>query len=290
MLRNKTVAVIGGDMRQLAIYEQLTRQNNKTALCAFEKYNFQRDITSVPVSAASLSNAEIIILPLPSFINDCLNAKFSDTVISSEELAYLFPKGSKVFGGKLGSGFMQLCEKLDIHAFDYMKREEFAVLNAVPTAEGAIALAIENTEKTLLHSRVLICGFGRIGKVCAQRLSLLGAKVFVSARKPADLAWISAYGMTPLKTGELCHTDMDFDLIINTVPHMIFDKKLLSRIGNGCVIIDLASLPGGVDFDSAAAMGLRAIQALSLPGKIAPVSAGKTILATVENILDESEV
>lgn len=289
MLRNKSVAVVGGDMRQFAIYEQLLSQNNNTALCAFEKYEIPGRDISYPLCADTLYGADIVILPLPAFAAGKLNAYFSDESITEDALLRMIPKGAKVFGGKLSKSFMDAAKDNGIYVCDYMQREEFAVLNAVPTAEGAIALAIEHTGGMICKSRILICGFGRIGKILSQRLLSLGAHVSVSARKPHDLAWIFAYGMNPLKTGELLHDAFDYDIIINTIPDMIFDKKMLSRVKNGCVIIDLASLPGGVDLESAEDMGLTAFRALSLPGKTAPAAAGRIILSTIENILDEME-
>lgn len=290
MLRNKSVAVAGGDMRQFAIYEQLLSQNNNTALCAFEKYESLGRYTPYPLCADTLYGADIVILPLPAFTGGKLNTMFSDESVTEESLVHMIPKNAKVFGGKLSKSFTEAAKDCGIYVCDYMQREEFAVLNAVPTAEGAIALAIEHTSGMICHSRILVCGFGRIGKILSQRLLSMGAQVCVSARKPHDLAWISAYGMTPLKTGELLHDGFDYDIIINTIPEMIFDKKMLSHVKNGCVIIDLASLPGGVDIDSAKDMGLSAFRALSLPGKVAPAAAGRIILSTIENILDELEV
>ena len=54
-----------------------------------------------------------------------------------------------------------------------------------------------------------------------------------------------------------------------------------------CLIIDLASKPGGVDMAGAAALGVRVVWALSLPGKVAPVSAGRYIMDTVYHIMEE---
>ena len=43
---------------------------------------------------------------------------------------------------------------------------------------------------------------------------------------------------------------------------MILDKKRLERVRKDCIIIDLASKPGGVDFDAAKERGIKAILAL----------------------------
>ena len=54
-------------------------------------------------------------------------------------------------------------------------------------------------------------------------------------------------------------------------------------------MIDLASKPGGIDFDAARELGVNTIWALSLPGKVAPISAGQIICDTIHNILTEME-
>ena len=48
-------------------------------------------------------------------------------------------------------------------------------------------------------------------------------------------------------------------------------------------------MPGGVDFDSAQRMGITAIHALSLPGKVAPKTSGEIIKNTIFNILEEEK-
>ena len=47
---------------------------------------------------------------------------------------------------------------------------------------------------------------------------------------------------------------------------------------------------GGVDFEAAKEAGVKVIWALSLPGKTAPITAGKIIKDTILNILNELEV
>ena len=49
----------------------------------------------------------------------------------------------------------------------------------------------------------------------------------------------------------------------------------------------MASKPGGVDLEAAAQLGVKVVWALSLPGKVAPVTAGRSIKTTIYNILHE---
>lgn len=140
---------------------------------------------------------------------------------------------------------------------------------------------------TLCGSRCLVVGYGRIGKCLAKMLQGIGACVTVSARSLGDMAMIRAFGYKAVHTAELASIAGDFDLIINTVPHKVINESVIERINRETLVIDLASKPGGVDMDAAKKFGIRVIWALSLPGKVAPVTAGKIICDTVINIINE---
>lgn len=67
----------------------------------------------------------------------------------------------------------------------------------------------------------------------------------------------------------------------------VLDRARLADLDEGTLVIDLASKPGGVDFEGAAQLGVKVIWALSLPGKVAPVTSGKIIRDTIYHILGE---
>ena len=170
---------------------------------------------------------------------------------------------------------------------DYFAREELAVANAVPSSEGAIQIAMEELPITLHGARALVIGYGRLGKVLARQLRGLGVRVSVAARKYADLAWIRAEGLEAERSDQLSGWLCGYDLVVNTVPAPILGREELTQLKPGCLVIDLASKPGGVDFDAAAQLGVKAVWALSLPGKVAPVTAGLAIRDAIYNILTE---
>ena len=159
--------------------------------------------------------------------------------------------------------------------------------NAVPTAEGAIEIAIAETPFTIHGSKSLVLGYGKIGKILSKDLYALGAQTYVEARKYADLAMIEGHGYEPLPLDNLKDHIHEFDIIFNTIPSLILDDEILTKVKKDALIIDLASKPGGIDFDAAKTYGLKVIWALSLPGKIAPVSSGAIIKDTIMNIIKE---
>lgn len=140
--------------------------------------------------------------------------------------------------------------------------------NAIPTAEGAIEIAISETPVTIHGSKCLVLGYGKIGKILTKDLYGMGAVTYAAARKYADLAMIEGHGYEPLPMSVLESRINDFDIIFNTVPALVLDDKVLSGVRKDALIIDLASKPGGVDFEAAKKYGLRVIWALSLPSDV----------------------
>ena len=162
--------------------------------------------------------------------------------------------------------------------------------NALPTAEGAIQLAMEHLPITIHGARVLVTGFGRVGRLTAQRFAALGAKVCVAARKYEQLAWAQAMGFGAQELSHLAGWLCGYDLVVNTVPAPVLGETELKDLWPDCLIIDLASKPGGVDRKAADRLGRQVIWALSLPGKVAPVTAGGAIRSTIYNMLHELDV
>ena len=86
---------------------------------------------------------------------------------------------------------------------DFMEKEEFAILNAIPTAEATIEIILKNTKKILQNSNCFIMGFGRIGKVLADRLKGLSAKVTCMITNEVERAWAIAYGYETISNGAM---------------------------------------------------------------------------------------
>ena len=138
---------------------------------------------------------------------------------------------------------------------------------------------MEQTAFTLQNARCLVIGAGRIGMLLARKLYALDAQVTVSARCTRDFARIAAAGLHALDTRRLAGHLAGFDLIFNTVPAPILTTEVLS-----------ASLPGGVAADTLLPDGCRVLHALSLPGKVAPLSAARAVFDTVDTILHEEGI
>lgn len=187
--------------------------------------------------------------------------------------------------GSLNKEIKRKLEENKITYIDVMKEESLAIANAIPTAEGAIEVAMEMTDFTLHHSNVLILGYGRIGKVLSKMLHGIGANVFCEARKEKDIALIEAMGYNSVKLENLDEELSKMNVIFNTIPELILDKEKLAKMNPHTCVIDLASNPGGVDFVVAKELGINVIWALSLPSKVAPYTAAMYLKDTIERLL-----
>jgi len=178
----------------------------------------------------------------------------------------------------------KIANEYKINIIDLNEFNEFAILNAIATAEGAICDAIGNSEINLHSSKALVLGFGRCGKILANKLKGMEVKLSVAARKKEDLAFIEAYGYEPLELKQMDAVIDEFDFIFNTIPKLVLDESLLYKLKKDCTIVDIASAPGGVDFETAENLGLKAILSLGIPGKVAPKTSAEIIYKIISNL------
>ena len=281
--------IIGGDLRQVKLAQLLAQDGHSVQTYAMELRPETGELTGSD-TLKGVEQADCVILPLPAQGDDgILNAPLSAQKVPLEAVLDALRPGQLLCGGRLTPEFISRAEARQITARDYFAREELAVKNAVPTAEGAIQIAMEELPTTLYDARVLVIGYGRIGKILASRLRGLGARVTVSARSYRDLAWIETMGYQGERTDQLEGWLCNYDLIVNTVPAPVLGRRHLEDLAPECLVIDLASAPGGVDLQAASDLGVKAVRALSLPGKVAPVTSGRIIRDTIYHMLQEME-
>ena len=283
-------AIIGGDLRIVKLADMLAKEENEIYVYGLEKAEDLKNKSNI-IQCTSIKKAiqdvEIVIGPIPFSSNgNTINAPFSEKEITVREMMHVINAKVLIAGG-ISPEVYNLANDEYVEIIDIMKREELAVLNTIATAEGTIQIAIENTNKILHGSKVLILGFGRIGKVLARKLAGLSAKVTCAARKDEDLAWIQAYGHNATNINSLGENLKHFDIIINTVPHMILNEEKIKFVKEECFLIDLASNPGGIDKRAVKDKKLKFVWALSLPGKVAPTTSAEFIKDTIYNILKE---
>ncbi|MDR0947857.1 MAG: dipicolinate synthase subunit DpsA [Ruminococcus sp.] len=283
--------VAGGDLRYTKLSESLAQKHTVFA-AGFDKNAYNAEKSRLLNSLSALpERLDYIILPIPASIDGVhVNAPFSSKQLTVSELIPFIKPGGTVFAARLSPSLQEKFSDAGLTVIDYSQREDFAVMNAVATSEGAIQIAMENTLTTLSDRNILILGMGRIAKVLIRHLLGFTKNITAAARKSADIAWAEIYCGNGIHIDELLHSDKikEYDLIFNTIPALILDEKALSAVNRDALIIDLASRPGGVDFEAAKRLGIQTEWALSLPGKVAPITGGDVIAKTILNIISES--
>lgn len=257
----KTFCVVGHDARQRAAAQTLRAGGFRV------------------VGPEAAAQAEYVLLPMSQ-------ERVSDEV--ARTLQAVRP-GTLLLAGRPGQPVLRAAQEASLPLADYFQRPELECLNAVPTAEGCLALLLQLRQRTIWESDFLVLGYGRIGRAVARRLELLGGRVTVVARSAEQRANARCAGHRAAPLGALPELLPDEDTVINTIPAMVLPRGLLQKLPPDALIIDLASRPGGTDFAAAAELGVRAEHALALPGKCAPRTAGTLIAQTVMTMLQEKE-
>ncbi len=275
--------IIGGDSRIGLMAEKLLQRG-----CEVAGFGLSSSIIPEIPLTEGLRAAEAVILGIPSSRDgETVFAPFYHGLLPLSEFFRMTDKKTPVFCGLPDAKTETRFAESGHTIINYLQREELALLNAVPTAEGAIEIAMREMPRTIWNSNVLVAGFGRCGQYLARALSALGAHVSVTVRRSAAAALARTHGFSPVYVGELQGCAGTYDVIFNTVPHCIFDSSLLPFLRKDCLLVDLASLPGGVDTACAEELGIQTVQALSLPGKVAPVTAAEILCDIIENIRSE---
>lgn len=255
------MAVIGGDKRTAYMVPFLREKGYRIIsyeLCSMED-RIEADGYADSLKQA-LDSAEIIICGIPIEKKGIVNLR---------ELSRHMRKRYMVFGGVIPESFRQECEERGISCYDFMKDEGIAIFNAVATAEGAILEALLHKETNIHGSRSLVLGYGRCGKVLAQKLKALSAEVTVCSENVSELALAEAMGLKSIPIRNLEEELFAFEYIYNTIPALILDAEKLKRMNRNALIIDIASGKGGINYKEAKKLKIKALHCLGLPGKYA---------------------
>ena len=258
MRQTKRFAVVGSDARQAAAGRALARAGYTVG------------------GVQQLPQADCILLPLP----------LEQADLPLTQLLGAAKPGALALGGKVTESARTIARAAGVELVDYFARPELTVYNAIPTAEGCIGILLERRSRTLWGAAVLVLGFGPVGRALAVRLAALGARVTVAARRPVQRAMAEEQGLRAVPLTDLAAA---FDTVVNTIPAPVLTAAVLAALPKGCLIVDLASKPGGTDFAAARRLGHTALHALSLPTVWAPETAGEALARTVQAILQERE-
>lgn len=286
----KKMTVIGGDSRQRYMAMRLSELGFEVVAHSLSGSEISDGITYAEQGEILniISTCDAVVLPLP-VTNDCKTVNSVAPVKATlKEIAGAMHEGQAVFAGMIGASVRKKFTVHGAEVYDYFDREEVKIMNTVPTAQGILKTVIENIDYTLSGCRCAVTGYGRVGRAAADMLKALNADVTVCARKFSDVAWAQTCGMKAVDFDGFQHCAGELDVIVNTVPSPVITREILEKLARHCLIIDVASAPFGTDFACADELGIKAIQCPSLPGKVAPKTAGRIIADGIANIVKEA--
>lgn len=283
------IAVIGGDARYIELIRQIQNDPDTTIdLVGYEALE-QSFIGRNQIDFDDLKTEEMDAIILPITGTDekgNIEPVFaSETIQLSKEWFSNLNKSAVIFTGMANKYLKEAAEEANIELISLLNRDDIAIYNSIPTAEGAIMMAIEHTDHTIHSSHITVTGFGRVGHTLANKLHALGAQVTVGSNNLRELARAKEIGMQAYPLNQLPEKMNHCDLIMNTIPAPVIDKSIIEKLPSHCVILDLASKPGGTDFEFAKRRGIRAILAKSLPNVVAPKTAGKILADVIQQIM-----
>lgn len=283
-----TIGFLGGDQRETMLMRYLKKLGAN--ICIFGDSPSEilaQEIHSLPDFMAKV---DVLIGPMPGIDNDAkLKKAYAKEGVFIDRAFFTMLGTKKPFLiGVVPEAIYKQGLQMGAKIISTTDLDEIAVLNAIPTAEGAIQIALGESQRTLFGSTVVIFGLGRIGRVLGKRLALLGSKVYGVARRAASYAWGEELGIMPLREEDFASVLNKTHFVFNTVPSLVVDREILSLCKKEAIIIDLSTAPGGIDFIAAEEMNLKALLCLGLPGKMFPESAGEIICQEYPNLIIEA--
>ncbi|HCX61947.1 MAG TPA: dipicolinate synthase subunit DpsA [Clostridiales bacterium] len=282
------VCFIGGDLRQTYL-ANLLYENGFNVITYRLINSTEFNLNTTDDISYAMNFSKLIITPIP-FSKD--KKHITDHIQNGNKLTFeeflLHLKSTHcLIGGNIIKEVIEACNKNNIPYLDLMKVEEIAMFNAIATAEGAIAEAVTKSLGNLHGSKGLVLGYGKTGKVIASKLKALNVDVTVGARSKFALAEAFVNGCDILELDELRSKISEFDYIFNTIPFIVLTKELLSTLSPKITIIDIASLPGGIDYEAAKELNINAYLCLGVPGKYAPLASAEILFNEILPLLKE---
>ncbi|APC48869.1 dipicolinic acid synthetase subunit A [Virgibacillus halodenitrificans] len=290
MSLQKKLLILGGDARYLEAIRLLANKGVDITLMGYDQLQFQqKNVKIVNPEYFSYGHLDGVLLPVGGTdLEGKVETTYSDkTIHLTKELLIQTPEHCSVYTGAANKYLENLTNQTNRKLTKIFQNEETAIRNSIPTAEGALHVAIEETDTTIHNSNVMILGFGRVGKTLARLFSAVGATVHVTVRNKTAAVKAYEMGLQHVWISDLQKKIKDIDICLNTVPAPVLNKQVIANLKKDCVIIDLASAPGGTDFAFAKKQNIKAIHALGLPGKTAPKTAGKIIGEAMYELLDD---
>lgn len=276
-------AIIGGDKRTAGMALVFARRGYEvicygTAECPpHEKIHYAQTLQE------AISKAPVIVCGIPFQKDNTLYLEDEIGQTPLTEFQRMLRKMHTIFAGVIPEDFRRGCEKRSIPCYDFMLDEPLAIYNAIATAEGAILEALAHKNTHLHQSKVLVLGFGRCGKVLADKLKGLSAHVTVCSESAQELATAAALGFQVMPITKLTKGVKHYEYLFNTIPATVLTENVLRNMREDSLTIDIASGSIGADYEAAETLKRKVLFCPGLPGKYAPLSCAENLADYVLN-------
>ncbi len=286
-LQGIVIAVLGGDWREIELVKEFLAEGARVRVVG---YPALPELEGVPREASvfdALRGADVVVVGMGGLdVGGRVRTLDSNVSLAiTEEVLEVIPPGTPLFVGAARPRLREFASRHGVTLVEVAEDDEVAIRNSIPTAEGAIQIAMEEMPITIHGCRALVVGFGRVGVTLARVLMALGARTTVCARSLAQLARAEEMSASTAHLSSLSSAASDADVAFNTVPAIVLTEDVLQGMRPGSLVVDLASPPGGTDFQAAARYGIKTVHALGLPGKVAPRTAGRILADTVPQMI-----
>ncbi|MGE5544145.1 MAG: dipicolinate synthase subunit DpsA [Bacillota bacterium] len=286
------IAVLGGDDRELILVSELVTLGATVTVVGFPREKIKHGAFISRSVEDGLNGAEVAILPMVGTdINGYIRAVYTEEKLQLTERALQgMAIPSMLIIGSARPFLQEWTDRLGITLIETGEMDDVAILNSIPTAEGAIQIAMQEMKTTIHGSHAMVLGFGRVGMTLGRTLKALGATVSVVSRDQGELARAYEMGCQRVPLFYLADSLNRIDVVFNTIPASVLTSEILRRMSPDTLIIDLATAPGGTDFEAANEYGIKALLAPGLPGKVAPVMAGRVLAEVVPRLIENTMI
>lgn len=275
------ILFIGGDKRSLEMIKELQNNERKVDIIGFNLL----ELDTLNINDVKIVEYDVIIFPVDGLKDDdTVTCLFNQTNLNLSTIDFRIKDNCIVFSGIKTRRLEELFKNKYVKLMDF---NDVSVENSIPTVEGIIAHIIQNTDYTINGATITILGYGRVGKILVDRLIKLGAYIKVGVIEEEDYIQLFSKNIKPFYTNNMKEEIATSDIIINTVPKLLLNKTHLDEIKNDTYIIDISSIPYGVDFDYAKSKNINVVLLQGIPGKIAPKTAGNILAKKIKTIIKE---
>ena len=247
------------DRRLVYVQEHLSQKGYKTISFDEDKLN-------------EIEPSDIVILS-PAF-------KWNETLVDN------MPSGITIFGGAISLAFEETFKNKNINYLNIMQNEDFVLKNASLTAEGMLCDLILNTPLSMNDQKILIIGSGRVAKAVGYLFYKLDLNFDFAMRNEKEYNLTKLFAKNCYLGEEYKNHLKDYDVVINTVPAVIFNQNDVKKFKNGCYVFELASKQC---LEGLKLQNINYVLCPALPSKYTAKSAAKLIIELIDNYLEKGE-